>query len=47
MESRPIHVKEPDAEPFILAVFQNLESRQNKHFMTVLLPKEEDRLIEE
>lgn len=39
-------MKEADVESYIQVILQSIDSRLNKHFMTVLLPAEEDHLIE-
>jgi len=47
MDLKPKHLRESEVEPYLDVILQTLDSRQNKYFMTVLLPNEEDRLIEE
>lgn len=47
MDLKPKHLRESEVEPYLEVILQTLDSRQNKYFMTVLLPNEEDRLIEE
>lgn len=47
LESKPKHLKESEVESYIEAINQTIESKLNRHFMVVLLPAEEDRLVEQ
>jgi hypothetical protein len=47
LASKPRHLKDSDVETYIEDIVGIIDSKQNKTFMAVLLPQEEDRLIAE
>ena len=45
LERKPKHLRDTDVQTFLDAVHVAIEPRQNKQFMSLLLPLEEDRLV--